>query len=318
MSDIDPGGSAAQDRPDEENSEDPNPPSEEESARLTDHTIAIAQVSFAGLFEPGSVRAAVAASWTPGLTKVLYRREWILTKILEETELGYFGRIGFVREGEVNTLKYDEEKNDFVEGQAPAGVTVPFFLSHEGKISFQLISNVVSERTFVRAFQELMNSSNAHFDWIVTPLAYESEYKIWSETVERVVKFDFTLDRPNPHYGDDHLIEMLVEETQAEHLRFAGTAAADGSIDTNSEPFQQALDHVIRNYGRATVTGVDNNNEETIWTKSKGFASKTLAKFRTRGPGPQATREELVFALSNLSTGSTPVDIDDTSDEIAG
>lgn len=289
-----------------------------DSARETEHTIAVAQVTFEGLFAPDSVRQAVNESWTPGLNKDLYRRRWILTRILEESPQGYFGKIGFVREGEVNTLAYDEERGDFIEGQAPTGVTVPFFLSIDGRISFQLISNVVRESTFIRAFSELMNSSDANFDWVLTPLAYEFEYDNWIQTVERVTRFDFTLDRPNPHYGDDHLIEKLVEETRVEHLRLAGVAPADGKINTDSEPFLQALDHVIRNYGRATLTGVDDKNDETVWTKAKGIASKTLAKIRTRGPGPQATQDELIYAVSTLPAGSTPTVMNDVPDEIAG
>ncbi|RAL30970.1 hypothetical protein [Rhodococcus sp. AQ5-07] len=108
----------------------------DDSARLTEHTIGVAEVTFAGLFAPDTIAQAVEQSWTPGLTKDLYRRRWILTRILEESNLGYFGKIGFVREDEVNTLAFDSEKGDFVEGQAPTGVTVPFFLSKDGKISF--------------------------------------------------------------------------------------------------------------------------------------------------------------------------------------
>ncbi|MEU2004492.1 hypothetical protein ACH47B_26175 [Rhodococcus sp. NPDC019627] len=289
-----------------------------DSGRLTEHTIGVAEVTFEGLFVPGSISQAVEESWTPGLTKDLYKRRWYLTKILDEAPQGYFGKIGFVREDEINTLIFDKERGDFIEGQAPTGVMVPFFLSHSGVISFQIISNVVREQTFIRAFSDLMNSGRGPSQWILTPLAYESDYKNWLETVERVTRFDFTLDRPNPHYDDDYLIERLVEETHVEHLRLAGTAPVDGKIDTDSEPFQQALDHVTRNYGRATLTGIDDKNDETIWTKIKGTASKTLARVRTRGSGPQATEDELMAAISRLPVGSSPMAMDDASDEIAG
>ncbi|WP_154606762.1 hypothetical protein [Rhodococcus sp. AQ5-07] len=160
--------------------------------------------------------------------------------------------------------------------------------------------------------------TESHFDWILTPLAYETNYENWFQSVERVIRFDFTLDRPNPHYGDDYLIEQLVEQTHVEHLRLAGSAPSDEGVNTESEPFRQALDHVARNYGRATLTGVDENNDETVWTKFKGVASRTLARVRTRGPGPQASADELMGAISNIPAGSAPMVMDGAPDEIAG
>jgi len=290
----------------------------EEPAREVDHLIGLAQIEFEGLHTPSSIEEAVKASWHPGASRELYNRKWIITKILDSPSGGFFGKIGFVKEAEVQTLTFDEEVSDFIEGEAPSGVTVPFFISNDGKVSYQLIANVVREATFIRAFTELMHAGSGLYTWKLTPLSIELEYGEWFRSIEKVTKFDFTLDRPNPHYGDDHLIEELIEGTKSARLRLAGTAATNGSIETDSEPFRQALDHVIKNYGRATIAGIDENNTETVWTKLKGAASRTLARVKSRGPGPQASVTELVSAIATIPAGSQPVALSDNEDEIAG
>lgn len=297
--------------------DDPTTP--KEGARTTEHLIGLAQITFDGLFAPANLDEAVAASWKPGASKDLYNRRWIITKILERPQGGFYGRIGFVKEGEVSTLKFDPDRGDFVEGAAPSGVTVPFFISPDGRVSYQLIANVVREATFIRAFTELMHEGNdGVFQWTVIPLSVERSYDDWIRSVAKVTKFDFRLDRPNPHYDDDYLIEKLVEDTRAVSIRLAGMAPADGQIDTESDPFRQALDHVERKYGRATITGLDDNDSETVWAKMKGAAARTLARVKTRGTGPQASVDELVGAVSNLPAGSQAVTISDSEDDLAG
>ncbi|GHP16743.1 hypothetical protein RN2511_014790 [Rhodococcus sp. NKCM2511] len=283
----------------------------------SDYLIGLAQVHFEGLDNPDSVSDAVKQSWTAGGGKILYGRRWTITKIIEDTGNGYFGKLGFVREDEISTVMFDEEVKDFIQGSTSSGVVVPFFLTTSGQLAYQLLSGTVRETTFLRAFSEIINQGAQLFDWILTPISIEIDYANWVTDIAKVSRFDFTLERPNPHYHDDDLVERIVEETEAEYIRLTGQAQSGKGLNTDSDAFKQALDHVSRNYGRATITGSDQSNNETVWTKPKNSTARTLARVKvpSLGPGAEAPLEALRIALTRVPAGAQAVDLDQSDDE---
>ena len=288
----------------------------QDSDKPTDYLVGVAAISFEGLFYGTDMAEAVSLSWHPGHSRQLYGRRWTITKVIESSGGDYFGKIGFVRTDDINTVSFDRDENDFVQGHTSSGAVVPFLISGH-QIAYQLVPGAVRESTFIRAFTELMNSAQGNpVIWNLTPLSVETSYDSWAEGIDRITKFDFRLDPPNPHYGQDVIIEALVEGTNAEYVRLVGSAAKGQAIDTNSDPFQQALDHVSKDYGRATLTGLDDRNNETVWTKAKREVARTLARFRiTERGGSEAPQVALKSALLQLPTQALPVHIDESDDE---
>ncbi|GAB20710.1 hypothetical protein GOEFS_124_00420 [Gordonia effusa NBRC 100432] len=288
------------------------------TARAYAHTLGVAQVETYGLHAPATVEDAVRSTWSAPLSVSHYNRDWFLSTILDTTNAGYFGRIGFVREGEINTLDFDPSIGDFVEGEASAGVAIPFFLAQTGRLSYQVLTGQVAERTFLKVFAKLMNSApGLVFEWKVAELSSEIDYGEWRKNFQQIESFDFTLERPNPHYGDDDLIESFIEGTKLEYLRLAGKAEGD-AVDDDSDLYRQALDHVMRNYGRATITGIDGAGQESKWRKLKRAPGRALARFNSQGPEPAAGIAELQrAAVAPLPAGTQALPPDD-QDDVAG
>lgn len=271
--------------------------------------------------EVGSLDEQLRASWRPKATVNRYGRTWLLSKPYEIDREIWLGRIGFVNEREVATLAWSDADMDFVQGAAPSGVVVPFVIrTSDGVTVFQLRPGIIRFTTFTGALQALLNSAQNPYLWVVQPLAVHRVFEDWWQGTERVTDFTFRLNRPNPHYHDNALVEQIMEELRLEVGRLSGRAGVDGSVNVSSSSFQQLLNHVLRRYGRGIVRGIDLDGQETEWDSSDDGTVHAKRRIPAVG-GEEAPEEVLRDALLAPPRGlvALPSDeADEPSDDATG
>jgi len=265
--------------------------------------IGYAKAVFDSLFD--NLDEALEESWKPGASITRYGRRWHLTKIVDETDDLYFGRIGFVTDHEVSTLRFDQAIQDFVFGDAPSGYVVPFAIRKaDGVIAYQLYPGIVRETTFTGAMTDLLNNASENYIWRIESFVEIREFQEWLAETPAITRFDLTLERPNPNYAGRPRIEEMVEEVRVETLRLVGKAIEGESVNLNADYFQQALDHVIyHEYGKAKLRGVDTDGEESVWEKIRGVVGRVASRRVFHAPGPvEAPEDILSFAMAEAPT----------------
>jgi hypothetical protein len=235
---------------------------------------------------------------------------------LGSTEDLWFGRIGYVRSGVVPTVFFDPSTADFVRGEASSGVVVPFVISFvTGKIAYQLRPDFVSERTFIGALGDLLNR-NPLYAWRIQPLVEDSDYDTWISGVSQVTEFHFKLERPNPHYHDDEIAERIIEDFRLKYAVLTGVAMEGEGVDTESTSFRQALDHVLRGYGTASLAALDRQGGESLWVRTKGLVGAVTSRRRIRSTGgDEVPREVLTQAMEESPAGALTANLGDEYDE---
>ena len=261
--------------------------------------VGLAVASLEGLFQP-PLSEALSASWQAGTSVTRYGRTWHLARIHSQTSTWMTGQIGFVGDTSVQTMFFDHSVADFVTGDAPSGILVPFAIRlRDGVIAYQLRPGLVREASFTGALQGLLNAPGREFVWVIRQAVESRTWEEWRQGVEKITGFNIRLERPNPHYGQDHLIEEAVEGIRLEYLRLTGTALQEG-INTDADLFRQAVNHVLRDYGRAAIHGVDPQGEESTWVKLKGMVGSVTSRLKVRAIGqPEIEESELVSALAS-------------------
>lgn len=119
--------------------------------------ISHAWIQLEGLGEHGSpeyFRSALDQSWVAGAQVTRYTRTWRLSKRTKPSEGLRTVHLGFVEEGELSTLHWDETEKDLIRGEASSGVVVPFLIDDIPRmgdtrrlISFQLFPGAVRPMT---------------------------------------------------------------------------------------------------------------------------------------------------------------------------
>lgn len=207
---------------------------------------------------------ALSESWVPGAEVTRFTRTWKLSarRVLDSGE--WAGHIGFVREGDITTLEWDESTKEFIRDEASSGVVVPFVIHPSlHLVSFQLLPGAVRQTTFTSNLQALFNRHGA-YRWAVTPIALRRTYGEWRDTVSRVSAVNLLIAYPNPNWTGRKKLEDLVEGLEAEAVRIKARAKEeDGGINTDSDWFTEAMDHIRRGYGRADLVGVDKTSGAT-------------------------------------------------------
>ena len=265
------------------------------------YRVGLGVVTLEGLFQ-ASIHEALTASWMTGATVTRYRRRWTLSKIHSQTTDSIVGQIGFVGENEVTTLFFDYDTGDFVRGGAPSGVLVPFAIRlSDGLVAYQLRPGMVREESFAGALAALLNTTPNEYVWSVEAAVDFRSWDEWRSEVDSVTSFAFRLDKPNPHYDDDWRVEDLIENLQLEYARLAGKALDERGVNTDDEFFRQALDHVLREYGRAAVDGQTADGKESTWVKVKGMAASVMARLTVRAVGAEEIPEEELVSVLQLS-----------------
>lgn len=277
-----------------------------------DYRVGVAILRLDGLFQD-DFRQALLSSWTAGATITRYRRRWNLSRPHQETREFIVGRIGFVGESEVSSVTFDYDVGDFVREGVPAGVLVPFGVRFsDGLVVYQIRPGAVTEESFTGALASLLNSAANEFAWSVEAALINRSWEDWRKQVEAVTSFNFRLDKPNPHYADDFRIKNLIENINLEYARLAGKAREGEGINTDDDLFRQAIDHVLRDYGRATVEGVTPEGRETIWLKIKGLSASVIVRQTIRSVGGDEIPEDvLVGVLMEQPSSSASIDLRD-------
>jgi len=213
---------------------------------------------------------ALDQSWVPGTRVSRYGRPWILSARAEPEPGMWAGHMGFVTEGELSTLEWDELTMDFVRGEASSGVVVPFVVSIENRIvSYQLFSDLVRQTTVTSNLQALLNKEGTHH-WAVRAMSLRRTFDEWLDSVSLVSSFNFRLTYPNPGWVNREKIEDLMTGWKAEILSIRGRAAKNRTIKTNSDWFEQAMDHVRLGYGSVSVTGPEKDTgAESLYRETK-------------------------------------------------
>lgn len=281
------------------------------------YTVGFAQASLEGLGAGLAIGDALDESWKAGATVTRYGRKWYLSRLLQTANALRYGRIGFVRKGVVPTLFFDAQAADFVRGEAPSGTIVPFAVSVQtGRIAYQLRSEVVTERTFVGALSELLDLGAELYRWRIEPLVENSTYDAWIGTVRHVTEFHFKLERPNPHYHDDEIAERIIEDFRLKYAVLTGVAREDEGVDTESTAFRQALDHVLRGYGTASIAALDRQGGESLWVRTRGILGAVTSRRRIRSlGGDEAPLPVLQEALRQSPVGALTASLSDGDDD---
>jgi len=265
------------------------------AAQIRTYTIGYARARLEGLFADVGLAQAVDDCWKPGLAVTRYGRRWFLSKVLDSGPNYRIGRIGFVSEREQITLIFDEDAMDFKRGVAPSGAIVPFgIMTADGTIAFQLRAGIVRESTFIGALRTLLAEARREYIWEVRSLAEATTYDEWLPRVERVTNFDLRLERPNPHYHGDEIAELIIERLRLEYARLTGVERPGEGIDVRSDLFLEALDHVLRDYGRVSLRALDRQGVESVWVKLKGHVGSVMARRRREAVGGEDAPLEII------------------------
>lgn len=259
--------------------------------------IGFATIQSEGLFEGESLATMVRESWAPGATITRYGRTWHLTQMHTPSPGLVSGEIGFVSGAQVSSVFFDQKTREFVSNDVSTGTRVPFVVDVEtGALAYQLYPGLVRENSFTGALEGLLNTQSIYFLTVVSSTEIMA-WSEWRERVDKITAFEIRLDRPNPHYDDDQLIEDAIEGIRLEYLRLSGKALDEGA-NPEADLFQQAMDHVLREYGRASIHGVTADGEPSTWVKIKNYAGSILARMTVDAPGgPVIDEQQLVGAL---------------------
>lgn len=198
---------------------------------------------------------ALRESLVPGTSATRYNREWRMGQ-WREVSGAVLGRIGFEAVGGVAEV-WDDAANDFREQRLPAGTTAPFAVELiSNRVAFQIRPGVIERGTFTGALQALLNTTSDVTRWRVSPEVYEVPWDRFVAEVERIVRLDVRLDRPNPNYHGRENVEELIEGTAARMLRMIWEAPEDdlGGIAIDDDFIIEAIEHA-REYGDYRAIG---------------------------------------------------------------
>lgn len=281
--------------------------------------VGLAILSMDGLFQ-APMWEALQLSWEPGTSVTRYGRTWTLTNMHTNNGTLVTGEIGFLSESTVQSLFFDHATREFVTEAVPGGVRVPFAIRvADGMIAYQLRPGLVREASFTGALEALLNATPTEFLWSVGQATDARTWDEWRAEVQTITSFNIRVERPNPNYRDNVKVEEVVEGIRVEYLRLSGVALDEGGIDPDADLFRQAVDHVLRDYGRAAIHGVDYEGEESTWVKIKGMVASVTARRRVRAIGePEIPEEELVGVLSSNLDVSGVADLRDVGVEDEG
>ncbi|MDP8931871.1 MAG: hypothetical protein M3O70_25695 [Actinomycetota bacterium] len=278
------------------------------------YTVAYASIHLAGLMDASDeiFVLALEESWIPGAEATRYGRTWRISAPHEAGDNRRGGRIGFFKPGELQTLDWDEEAQDFRRGVATSGVIVPFVIDIRARrVAFQLESGQVRPNSFTGALQDVLNEHTDTYEWAVTPLVHRMPYEDWvREIVDVVTEFTFRLERPNPHYGDRAHIREMIEDLR---LYVATVKGQGANIDTDDDLFQEYMDHVRHNYGSAKLKGRERSGQVSEWMSAQGGSVPAQSRVESEAED-EVPEEELVRALDTLGV-ATEADEDERLDE---
>lgn len=184
----------------------------------------------------------------------------------------------------------------------PAGGVIPFLIDDSNRIvSFQLVSGQVRITTVTRNLQALLNAGKAHY-WKIDRLSFRTEFDDWKHQVDRIKKFSFRLSYPNPNWTGRDNLEGLMDGLRASVISLSARAGADDSIKTDSDWFQQVMDHVRRGYGKVEMVGteLETGDESRFIFTEEGGSVPAVDRIETTSEELEATPQDMREVQSKL------------------
>lgn len=264
-----------------------------------------AEIRLEGMGEHGPseyFRSALEQSWVAGTQVTRYRRTWRISKWTKPEERIWAGRMGFVKEGELSTLAWDDDEQDFVRGEASSGIVVPFVVGEDSRyVSFQLLSGVVRPTTVTSNLQALLNAEGTH-SWRIKPVVIRGSFEEWLSSIRRLSEFHVRLILPNPDWTGRPNVENLMTDLEASTLQIKAKASGNDSIDTESDWFTQAIDHVRFGYGKATLVGLDNQTgeESRFIEEPRGGTVRNIDRVTASDDAIEVSTDDLIEKQSRL------------------
>ena len=259
------------------------------------------QEGLGGHGAPEYFRAELERSWVPGTKVTRYNRTWRLSKPTRDETI-WAGHIGFVREGELATLDWDDSTKDFVRGEARSGTVVPFIVDDTNRIvSFQLVPGKVRQTTVTGSLEALLNAEGTT-RWKIVPVAFPKDFAEWWSSVARVSRISVRLTYPNPNWTGRSNVEGIMDGLNARVLRITAKPGEDASINMTSPWFDQVLSHVRLGFGKAELTGIDRDSgEATKFVETdKGGAIPAIVKVPTDDEAIEVSTDDLKAAQEDL------------------
>lgn len=274
--------------------------------------IAFAQITVAEESRLPFDRAeALIASLRPGTSIERYNRRWRMGRVENLTGALVTGRIGYEATAGTTEL-WNEQLVDFEETTVLQGRTSPFVINlPSSRVAFQLRGAQIRPRTFTGAFQALLNNASPVYRWRVNEEIVRIPWARWRASVDRITEIRFTLQRPNPNYGDRAEIERLIEEGNAEMVRMVLRADPESleGLDINSEFVSEAIEHVQAGYGAYASYGEIAEEGET--TQTAWYSDQDGAPVQKTAEVDPATHEvsraDLVEGVLEESPDVTPL-----------
>ena len=257
----------------------------------------------AGSGPPEYFRSALKQSWVAGTQTTRYGRTWKLSKGTRPENSLWLGRMGFVKDGDLTTVEWDETQQDFIRGEASSGIVVPFIINDDHRvISFQLLAGKVRPKTVTSNLQSLLNVEGTH-TWSIRPATLRKTLDQWLDSVHRLSTLNVQLTYPNPRWTGRNKVKDIMTTLNAVTVGITATADQDNAIDTQSDWFRQSIDHIRQGYGQIVLTGPNNetgDESKFVETAEEGGTVRLIDHVAASDDAIEVTIDDLKGKQSNL------------------
>lgn len=201
---------------------------------------------------PPQADELIRSAFSPASCVTRYRRDWIVGQTTEDDGV-LRGRLGIKGIEDIAEI-WDEERKDFATTAVPAGAAVPFAIDLNTLVMVVQPRGRIEINGIAGAVKMLLNEATGSKDsWSVRAPGNELSFKEWREGVSVVRSVRFTVRKPNPHYRDTPDLQHIMEETEADIVRFE--AKADHGLDLDAGFLKDTQVHVEAGYGEARYVG---------------------------------------------------------------
>lgn len=240
---------------------------------------------------PHAFSDAITSILNPHRTIAKHGRVWRVS--LPRTSDGFVhGRLGFSRSAEAMTALYDEHSLDFIREPVSTarGEFANFTISLRSQIlAFETVPGQIARSSFVGRFSDFITLAGEPFSLqAITP---ERRFEQWRRTVDRVVRLDISISRPNPDVtkATERTLKRLTT-LSADLLRTTAESAQPEGLNTDAPELGDAIKHASSGYGRYRAVG--ERGDRQVELDSQAQARSQLIP-RDSEQVPEAVQSEL-------------------------
>ena len=237
------------------------------------------------------------------------QRTWILgNSEIAQDESYLAGEIGYETPSTSMTPIYDEQAQEWIEEEQPAGgASSPFMIWAESQTLSVFKHPSFSEAVSATVIQKLLNDGESQraeqsTEWAVEPELDSDEFEEWLSEIDKLDHLKFHVRLPNPD-GEEHFQFLLDHMDGMDAREFTHTLKPRSeqglSKDLGGDRITSGLRAMAeRSYAQVTAKG------RTVAGALKKFSQRQSAK-RTYVPGPSnRTAANEVLAETSQSMGS--------------